>query len=618
MDLFHIEEREEVGHGCSHYAAHSTYNYLLHLQRLQLEVVPLRPGTQTEAVPLRQSAQLEQSEDAGEINQLFARFVIQLTLSSSGTLDYEILDALLQQTKTLLKESCNDIYDLVNRLLDDLPRTLANNGDCPWIKSLYSGLAYLINSEYKRNNLMPEQLKDDPLARGFTLTLAKALEHYSDNSPAHDGPPQPNILKGEVKENSTTEEYSAAPAPYPDDPARLPNAQPLLATTQDPIPGLDPVQSPTVCAPTPAPPKPGPSTGNPARPPPLSVPQPPDPGPGPVYFLRPRSLRVPPPVPPDPGPSSNNFARSPPSRAPPPVPSDPGPSPNNSVRPPPSRAPPPVPPDPGPSPNDTDYFQRPPPVHLPPPAPPMAPSNPGIDYFQRPPPVHLPPPAPPDEGILYFFSSEEREEGGPDFTNTPPPGPPTSPEDLTQTPWQHGNTEPYYNNGISPVPLHITGLQPPLHTTGLQQPSSVPLRTTGLQQPSSVPLCTTGLQQPPPMPLAMHTTHAHTGLPPPLLGSYFDPGPSTLQQPTPTAPAHCAPALLTFSALALTSYAPALTFCALALTSCAPALTFCAYGKMNSALQRCATTAKLDHYYLNQPTQPLCATAAQNTPGLCA
>jgi len=580
MDLFHSEEREEVGHGCSHYAAHSTYDYLLHLQRLQLEVVPLQPGTQTEAVPLRQSAQLEQSEDAGEINQLFARLVIQLTLSSSGTLDYEILDALLQQTKSLLKESCNDIYDLVNRLLDDLPRTLANNGDCPWIKSLYSGLAYLINTEYKRNNLMPEQLKDDPLARGFTLTLAKALEHYSDNSPAHDGPPQPNILKGEVTENSTTEDYSAAPtensttedysaapAPYPDDPARLPNAQPLLATTQDPIPGLDPVQSPTVCAPTPAPPKPGPSTGNPARPPPLSVPHPapPDPGPGPVYFLRPRPLRVPPPVPPDPGPSSNNFARSPPSRAPPPVPSDPGPSPNNSVRPPPSRAPPPVPPDPGPSPNDTDYFQR-------------------------PPPVHLPPPAPPDEGILYFFSSEEREEGTPDFSNTSP-GPPTTLEDLTQAPWQLSNTEPYYNNGISPAPLRIPGLQPPLHASGLQQPSSVLL-------------CTTGLQQPPPMPLAMHTTQAHTGLPPPLLGSYFDPGPSTLQQPTPTAPAHCAPALL--------------TYCALALTSCAPALTFCAYGTMNSALQGCATTAKLDHYYLNQPTQPLCATAALNTPGLCA
>jgi len=159
MDLFHIEEREEVGHGCSHYAAHSTYNYLLHLQRLQLEVVPLRPGTQTEAVPLRQSAQLEQSEDAGEINQLFARFVIQLTLSSSGTLDYELLDALLQQTKTMPNEHCRNTYDLVNRLLEDLPRNLDDDGLCNSIETLYGGLVYLINTE---NDLLPEQQKHDP------------------------------------------------------------------------------------------------------------------------------------------------------------------------------------------------------------------------------------------------------------------------------------------------------------------------------------------------------------------------------------------------------------------------------------------------------------------------
>jgi len=555
MDLFHIEEREEVGHGCSHYAAHSTYNYLLHLQRsqleavplrygmqmeavplqygMQLEAVPLRHGTQMEAVPLQHGTQLQRSEDTGN-----SRHSAENYLNHLNRMQLEAVP-LRPGTQTEQHEDAGEI----NQLHTDKDHSDRHGPPQP---NTWKG-------EVKENSTT-EEYSAAPTKNSTTEDYSATL---TENSTTEDYSAAPT-------ENSTTEDYSAAPAPYPDDPARLPNAQPLLATTQDPIPGLDPVQSPTVCAPTPAPPKPGPSTGNPARPPPLSVPHPapPDPGPGLVYFLRPRPLRVPPPVPPDPGPSSNNFARSPPSRAPPPVPSDPGPSPNNSVRPPPSRAPPPVPPDPGPSPNDTDYFQR-------------------------PPPVHLPPPAPPDEGILYFFSSEEREEGTPDFINTSP-GPPTLPEDLTQAPVQLGNTEPYYDGIFSPVPMKTTGLQPPRHTTSLQPP----LHATGLQQPSSVPLCTTGLQQPPPMPLAMHTTHAHTGLPPPLIGSYFDPGPSTLQRPTPTAPANCAPALLT-------SYAPALTFCALALTSCAPALTFCAYGTMNSALQGCATTAKLDHHYLN-------------------
>jgi len=192
MDLFHIEEREEVGHGCSHYAAHSTYNYLLHLQRsqmkavplqygMQLEAVPLQHGTQMEAVPLQHGTQLQRSEDTGNS-----------------------------------RHSAENYLNHLNRMqLEAVPL---------------------------RPGTQTEQHED--------AGEINQLHTDKDHSDRH-GPPQPNILKGEVKENSTTEEYSAAPtenstteeysaAPAPNLDHYYLNqpTQPLCATAAQNTPGL--------------------------------------------------------------------------------------------------------------------------------------------------------------------------------------------------------------------------------------------------------------------------------------------------------------------------------------------------------------------------------------------